>query len=168
MPKFKKLTDERRQKIEDTIKMLLHANRDYMRNKYAQIDRELSEVDTKMRSKQWSTDVPCDKTWIVLNDEFNRLKDRRNRYDTRRVTSGIYDPYYCEAFGILRTLDILGYGSLHRPPENTYHDLRRWFEQLEKEVLKEEGFYDNTHKCDFCVEHYGKDGAGRTRSMIHA
>ena len=100
--------------IEKEIKMLLHAERDCMRNQ--------GKDATKIK-------------FFSLNDT-----------------------YFCEAFGMLRTLQTMGYGELGasnaRPAEPP--NLRAWFERLQDEVLEEEGLHTD-NRCRYCLEKYGKD-----------
>jgi hypothetical protein len=91
----------------------------------------------------------------------------RNRGDnTARITFNCTEGYYGEAFGVLRGLKVLGFGefgSVNMPhPLFAKWNLKWWFTQLEQEVLEEEN-YKTTQECDYCLEHYGKDGAGRNR-----
>lgn len=94
---------------------------------------------------------------------------RNQGRDTTKQTWNVNDGYYGEAFGILRGLELLGYGYLGdciRPDPNIkIWNLKWWFRQLEDEVLKEEHF-DGNNQCDFCLTRYGKDGAGRERGLI--
>jgi hypothetical protein len=83
----------------------------------------------------------------------------RNRdEDTRNFRFNVNNGYYGEVYGMFRTLRVLGYSSLN--------DLDALKHKLEEEVLVEEGFRSGTHQCDFCVEHFGKDGTGRTRKDL--
>lgn len=122
MKRHKVLNSDEIAAVEKTVRMLLHASRDCMRNQ---------------------------------------------RADTTTITWNVVDAYYAEAFGVMRGLEALGYGYLgsgnkpHEPPI-LWHNLRWWFEQLCDSVLAEEGFYDETHECDYCLEHHGKD-ATRSR-----
>lgn len=135
---FRTITDSLKRSIEGEIKALLHAHRDTLRN--------------------------------------------LGKYDTRHVTFSAAEGYYGEAFGIMRTLHILGYGyfgssnhdgvaeikpygvtheefALRNPNRQKEHNLRWWFEQLSHEVLEEEGYYDGTHRCEYCFSRYHKDTA---------
>ncbi len=74
------------------------------------------------------------------------------------------DGYYGEALGIMRALTILGHGYMGSINVETPElNVRFWLEKLENEVLDEENF-GGSNECDFCVERWGKDGAGRSRS----
>lgn len=92
---------------------------------------------------------------------------RNRQINTREVQFIWNDTYCCEAFGVLQALNALEYG--HFGAINNGKDgntnLDWWFENLKQQVLQEEHF-DSTHECDFCVQHYGKDGAGRTREDL--
>lgn len=78
----------------------------------------------------------------------------RNRgVDTGHVRFDVNDAYYGEAHGILRAIRLLCGPS---------DDDRGWLGRLEREVLSEEHFGGND-QCDFCLEHFGRDGAGRVR-----
>lgn len=76
------------------------------------------------------------------------------------------DGYYGEAFGMMRTLQVLGYGYLG--PVNLdgvqdkgclepEHNLNWWMAQLADKVLEEEEFASGIHTCEHCMERYGKD-----------
>lgn len=64
------------------------------------------------------------------------------------------DPYYSEAFGMLRTLEIFDLGKFGAV--NVPGTLNHWFAEIQDEVEKEEGFGGN-NQCDICFEKYGKD-----------
>lgn len=124
--KYKILKPETVTKIESSVKSLLHASRDCMRN--------------------------------------------QNK-DTNTLRFCINDGYYGEAFGILKCLEILGYGyfgdSCTPGKDQLMHSLKWWFEELSNTVLMEENFGES-NECDHCIEMWGKDGAGRTRDdTIH-
>lgn len=74
--------------------------------------------------------------------------------DPSKIRLDVNNPYYAEAFGILRGLQLLGYGYFGscnddglqenrggRVPE---HNLKWWMGRLEDEVLAEDGFDDGT------------------------
>jgi len=101
---------------------------------------------------------------------------RNLKVDTTTIPFDVRDGYYGEAFGIMRALACLNYGTLTsgsepyllgnaRSPSSKERDLRAWFRELEQQVLAEEHFGGN-NECDFCVDRYGKDGAGRTRKLL--
>jgi hypothetical protein len=87
---------------------------------------------------------------------------RNQGKDTARVPFDSHDGYYAEAFGIMRGLAVLHYGYLgsNNLPDQTvpHRNLKWWFNQLEEEVLKEEGF-GTDHRCKYCHHKYGKDTA---------
>lgn len=122
--KFKTITPVIIKKVESSVKVLLHASRDCLRN-----------------------------------------QDK----DTSIIMFSCTDGYYSEAFGIMRGLEILGYGRLSSVNLNGFeddatrcyakqaeHNLRWWMYQLEEEVLEEENYNGDGH-CDYCKEHYHKD-----------
>lgn len=81
--------------------------------------------------------------------------------DTTKQRFDVTDGYYGEAFGILRGLSLLGYGSfgpVNTPEEES--NFSWWMARLEDEVLAEENF-GGTNQCDHCLQKYHKDGAGR-------
>lgn len=88
---------------------------------------------------------------------------RNQKQDTNKITFNCQDGWYGEAFGMIRCLDTLGFGvlvtNIHTPKED---DLKEWFRELEQEVLKEENF-EGSNECDFCLQTWGKDGAGRKK-----
>lgn len=97
--------------------------------------------------------------------------------DTSKVTFDLREGYYGEAFGILRALKVLGYGYFgpcnldafeDNYPVKRFQNITRkeqnlsWLcNELEKEVLDEEGFYSD-HRCERCFKKYGRD----TKSML--
>jgi hypothetical protein len=110
----------------------------------------------------------------------------QGKLDTSQVSFAVADAYYGEAFGIMRALQIQGYGyfgsdNLHAVRESEgagarsdgkyitnvtqeIQNLKWWFSNLGQEVLVEEGFRDGTHRCEYCLKKYKKD----TASMIEA
>lgn len=82
---------------------------------------------------------------------------RNQGVDTTIVRFDCRDGYYGEAFGIIRTLHVLGYGdytgAANRPEIRT--NLRWWLREIEEEVLAEEGF-GTTNFCSHCFKRYGK------------
>lgn len=126
-PRLRKMPDWLLRQVAGTVKALLHAAWDAMRN---------------------------------------RGEDARNLY------IGPTDPYYCEAFGVMRAMHLMGYGYFGssnlsgleernagvQPEQN----LSWWFDQLQYEVREEEGFEDRSYRCEYCLERYKKD----TLSMI--
>lgn len=47
-----------------------------------------------------------------------------------------FNPYYCEAFGMLQTLECLGYGYFGADNIDSEGNLRYWFNQLKSIVAK--------------------------------
>lgn len=102
----------------------------------------------------------------------NRWKPDATRLKPTSVTFDCRSGYYGEAFGIMRALQVLGYGYLgsdnldalqeeklsfrvynvKQPEQN----LKWWFSRLEKDVLEEEGYYTD-NRCEHCLKKYGKD-----------
>jgi hypothetical protein len=89
----------------------------------------------------------------------------RNRgQDTKKIAFDCRDGYYGEAFGVMRGLQVLGYGKfesdnldgLHYGFEQREQNLKWWFRQIEDEVLNEEGYHNGTHFCPCCKARYGK------------
>jgi hypothetical protein len=108
----------------------------------------------------------------------NRRAFDETAYDPKQVSFPADDGYHGEAFGMLRTMALAGWGSISGPVNvDQVGNLRYWFDKLEKEVLAEENFggfeeFDPDHKyiggdgsgrCDYCLARYGKDDAGRSR-----
>lgn len=98
------------------------------------------------------------------------------KIDTGEIAFQAFDGYYGEAFGMIRTLHILGYGYMGSSnldgtstTGNRYdsfqkeHNLRWWFHQLENEVLFEENWHHRPRRdpdygrCEYCLARYGKD-----------
>jgi len=76
--------------------------------------------------------------------------------DTTRVRFDVRDGYYGEAFGMLRTMRLMGFGDWG--PSNVPGNLKHWLAELEKEVLEEENF-GGSGVCEWCREKWGKDDA---------
>jgi hypothetical protein len=101
----------------------------------------------------------------------------QGKYDTKEVTFDVTDGYYGEAFGVMRGLQVLGYGEFQSSniphPISRRWNLRWWFAQLEQAVLDEENF-KTTHECAHCFDKWGHDdarphntdAARRKRSLI--
>lgn len=85
---------------------------------------------------------------------------RNQKKDTLSIRWDVADGYYGEAFGIMRALQVLGYGDFgpcNIPDKDLdIWNLRWWFCQLENRVLAEEGF-DGDHHCEHCMERYDND-----------
>ena len=110
---------------------------------------------------------------------------RNQGKDTSEIAFDCRDGYYGEAFGIMRALQIMGYGyfgsdnlDAHAESKNgggpkteeglyvanitqPNQNLKWWFSQLSSEVLEEEG-YRADGRCEYCLDRYRKD----TRSVI--
>jgi hypothetical protein len=89
---------------------------------------------------------------------------RNQRKDTANIRFDCTSGYHGEAFGIMRALEIQGFGKfdssnldgIHHGHGQPEQNLRWWFSQLEDEVLAEEGFRASGH-CAYCFERWGKD-----------
>lgn len=85
---------------------------------------------------------------------------RNQGQDTTKIRFDARDGYYGEAYGIMRGLQVLGYGVFgsHNIPNSIHSvwNLNWWFRQLEDLCLDAEGYKGN-NQCDHCLEHYGKD-----------
>jgi hypothetical protein len=89
----------------------------------------------------------------------------QGKHDPLVIRFSCTDGYYSEAFGILRGLAALGYGyfgstnrsavdeGISAQPEANF---RWWMAELEREVLREEGF-ETDHRCVYCKVKYKKD-----------
>jgi len=96
---------------------------------------------------------------------------RNHKINTLEVSFNVNTSYYAEAFGLMRGLAIQRYGYFGPDNLNAFKDsrgkarcvthskqnLKWWFNNLCKEVLKEENFNGDNH-CDYCLEKYHKDG----------
>ncbi len=129
MRTFKQLSNHQASDIEREVTLMLHAGRDWMRNR---------------------------------------------KMDTTDLTFDVNDPYRGEAFGILRGLQVLGYGEFGSDNvPNSIHarwNLKWWYRQLEERCLDDENWGDRgltNNECDHCLERYGKD-AVRLRSKTAA
>jgi hypothetical protein len=112
----------------------------------------------------------------ILHASRDCLRNQK-RLDTSKVSFSANDGYYGEAFGVMRGLQILGYGyfgssNLDAVVEAQSHyrignvtspeqNLKWWFSNIEQEVLEEENFKGD-HHCDHCMDKYRKD----TRSVM--
>jgi len=103
---------------------------------------------------------------------------RNKGRDTTKISFDANDGYFGEAFGVLRCLEIMGYGyygssnldalteqspnhirgSSVRNVTSKEQNLMWWSSEIRDQVLKEEGFYGD-HRCEWCMEKYGKDTA---------
>lgn len=96
---------------------------------------------------------------------------QRNRgEDTDIKALEITNDYYCEAFGMLHTLALLGYGQMNENNKTIVIDnkkdgipLRALFDNLRDQVLIEENFDPNNRsnpnkgRCDWCYFKYQHD-----------
>jgi hypothetical protein len=127
--------------------------------------RKITSLPMQKRIKNLLFEEVLDKFEVDIRFLLHAARDcYRNRgLDTTRFTwnSSEDNGYEAEAFGMLRSLETLGVGTLSGGSSDTNAiNLSQWFEKKKKEVLEEENFGgDNT--CDLCLKHFGKDGAGR-------
>jgi hypothetical protein len=133
--KYKILSEKMINKIEAEVKMMLHAHRDCLRNKF--VGKHVLDAS-----------------------------------DPKTISFDCRDGYYGESFGIMRGLEVLGYGyfgsvNLDGTKEKgtiPIHNLKWWFSEIERKVLREEN-WKGSGECDYCLVHYGKDDAGRTMTI---
>lgn len=93
---------------------------------------------------------------------------RNQDKDTENIAFDCNNGYHGEAFGIMRALEIQGFGrfessnldGIHHGFDQPEQNLRYWFSQLEQEVLAEEGFRGDGH-CAYCFERWNKDDRSR-------
>lgn len=87
----------------------------------------------------------------------------QKKHDTKLIRFDVNNPYFGEAFGIMRALALMNFGTLdYGHHEHPKQNLKSWFEQIEQAVLDEEHF-DGDHHCDYCLARYGKDDARTKR-----
>lgn len=89
-----------------------------------------------------------------------RYKAGLSVYNPEQVRFLADDGYYGEAFGIMRGLVALGYGFFGADNGTEAHNLKAWFSDLGRRVMGEEGWHGD-NRCEFCLNYYGRDGAGR-------
>jgi hypothetical protein len=77
-----------------------------------------------------------------------------SRPDPRKVRFVASDGYYGEAFGIIRAIEVLGWGEYSAV--NVEGNLHHWFQQLQNEVLAEENFR-GSGRCERCLKVFHKD-----------
>ena len=134
--------------------------------------RRLKKISTSLRN-----DVEGE-IKAILHACRDCLRNQK-KLDTSKVSFSANDGYYGEAFGVMRGLQILGYGyfgssNLDAVVEAKSHhldinvtspeqNLKWWLSNIEHEVLEEENFKGDQH-CDHCMEKYKKD----TRSVMDA
>jgi len=89
--------------------------------------------------------------------------------DTSQVRFDCRDGYAGEAFGVMRGLEMLGYGrfgsvnmnglednSTRYKAKQPEHNLRWWFSNLEDEVLEEENYKGDGY-CEYCRSRHYSD-----------
>jgi hypothetical protein len=104
---------------------------------------------------------------MMLHAQRDEMRNRGD--DTTRVRFDCRSGYYGEAFGIMRCLQLQGYGyfgptNLSGIVDREYDDnvtqpeqnLHWWFSRIEQEVLNEENFHGD-HRCEHCLNRYKKD-----------
>lgn len=122
MKTFKRLTKKTRAAVVNEVKMMFAAHRDCLWSRFTECSHPQAVDPTVWR--------------CVANEG-----------------------YYGEAFGIMRGLLALGYG--YFGPDGTdaveegrsnipEHNLKWWFNELSKEVLDEEGYFDKTCSAEKC------------------
>ena len=87
---------------------------------------------------------------------------RNRKEDTVNVAFSCNNPYYAEAFEMMRALVILGHGKFGAINKND--NVNYWFNEICQEVLKEENF-GGSNQCDICYEKYRKDTARKFRGF---
>lgn len=124
MKKFKTLPTKKRSAIVFEVKLMLAAHRDCLWTQWNGFSHPKAVDPTKFQ--------------IVCNDG-----------------------YYGEAFGVMRALVVLGYGyfgsdNLDATREGRSdvpeHNIKWWFDTIQKEYLQEEGYYDGTCSAEKCQE----------------
>lgn len=105
--------------VKAEIKMILHAHRDCLRNRW---------LGDQSRARYGHP-------------------PRWHAHDPRKVSFDATDGYYGEAFGMLRCLVLSGYGQYG--PVNIHDNVNAWFDTVKREVLAEEGFgsHGNCDHC---------------------
>jgi hypothetical protein len=128
------LTDDQWVEVAREVKFLLHASRDSLRNRYMGFQRDEAEFRE------------------------GRAGPPKAESDPRVVRFSCVESHYCEAYGVLRGLAVLGYGTVsgavNLPEER--RNFRWWLKKLEDEVLAEEGF-GGDGVCEDCMGRYRKD-----------
>lgn len=92
---------------------------------------------------------------LLLHAGYDCLRNRGEKPGAKLTHT---NEYYCEAFGIVASLEILNYNIMK---ENVQWKLKPWLYDIMDEVEKEENL-EGSLECDFCLLRYGKDYAGRT------
>lgn len=162
---------------------------------YVKYDPQNNQEDTQVKEcklssfKKWADHIlvfPFKKMSTQVLDSFkkevknmlhaNRDCLRNQGKDTRKIRFDVREGYYGEAFGMMRTLNILGYGyfgstNLNAVEEHTKahgvkptnvpvdklipeNNLVWWLDQIANEVLEEEGYFDQSYHCPVCEKKY--------------
>lgn len=82
-------------------------------------------------------------TIFLLMRESRRWQKEIKKQDITKVYGDVNSPYYCEAFGMVRTLEILGHGQLGPVNTETSHgifNLRYWFEEIVRDIAYSTGY----------------------------
>jgi hypothetical protein len=74
---------------------------------------------------------------------------RNQGLDTKAIQFSVFDTYYCEAYGMFRTLRLIN---------GNPNIINQHFARLQREVLEEENF-GGSGKCEYCKTRWGKDDA---------
>jgi hypothetical protein len=85
---------------------------------------------------------------------------RNKGIDTTKSRFELNIVEYGEAWGVLHALALTGVGVVSRNIGDETLLLPDWLRSLENEVLDEEHF-GSSNRCEWCLERYGKDAAGR-------
>lgn len=118
----------------------------------------------------------------VQNEVYSLLHASRDgmrnigKHDTKKVSYSMTNDggYGAEAFGVMRGLVLLGYGYFgsvnidgskeHNGGTQPEHNFKWWFAEMEHTVLEQEGFFNGTHRCEWCIQKYRKDDT-RVRNL---
>lgn len=100
---------------------------------------------------------------------WSRFRAGLSKYDPAKIDIDCMDAYYAEAFGMIRSLRLLGYGYLGSNSSNAVqesrssvpeHNLRWWLDSLVEECLIEDGFSidrsENHSSYELTQENYQK------------
>lgn len=147
---------------------------------YGWVREEVSERTQLFNNRYWcSTFKSIPKEVLseferVVKSQLHGARDtmRIRGIDTRHVPWDINAPEYCQAFGMMLTLQFLGYGyfgssnldgSREKADCIPEHNLRWWFRELEQQVLIEEGYLNEDgsrrdpseqHISEYCKNRY--------------
>ncbi len=111
---------------------------------------------TLTETQRWALE---DEIKLMLHASRDCLRNQGQ--DTTKITFDASDAYYGEAFGVVRGLVAMNYGVFDAdniPGHHGDRNLKHWFSTLCEEVLHEEGYYNGSNHCDFCMEKYGRGG----------